>query len=79
LLEAAMRINELAIPRFFVDEDDGLYLSVDRELDQLDSAGLRALVCGLYGVAKDQYPQLVRIVTHAETLDSLEAAYKRSS
>jgi len=79
LLEAAMRVNEVAIPHFFLDDEHALYLGVDEHLDNLDSEKLRSLVFALYSVAKDQYPQLFRLVTHEDALASLETAYKRSA
>jgi hypothetical protein len=79
LLQAALRVNEVAVPHFSVDDEDGLYLSLDEQLENLDADGLRSLVCALYSVAQDQYPRLFRLVTQEDVLASLETAYKRSA
>ncbi|MBV8171800.1 MAG: hypothetical protein JO219_07705 [Candidatus Eremiobacteraeota bacterium] len=78
LLEAAMRVDEIAVPHFFVDDRDGLYLGVDERQENIDAASLRSLIFTLFSVAADQYSRLYRLVTSEDALATLEAAYKRS-
>ena len=79
LLESALRINEIAVPHFFADDEDALYLGLDVHREGLNANAVRSLVFGLVSVAQDRYPALFRRVTREDVLASLETAYKRSA
>jgi hypothetical protein len=80
LIEAALKVNaSVSGAKFSATKDGLLVLDAEYRVEHVNSELLKNVIGMLMRLAEQRYPEFLRIVTGQQALESLEAAYKRST